>query len=78
MEFIRRARAIDKKDVELIFTQATVEALANKPADAVRTLHEALSAGYPIKDMESSPDFANLSSRPDFQALLKEFSKPAQ
>jgi serine/threonine-protein kinase len=75
MEFIRRARAIDKKDVELIFTQATVESLANKPSDAVRTLREALSAGYPVKDMESSPDFANLSSRPDFQALIKEFSK---
>ncbi len=76
MEFIQRARAIDKKDVELMFTQATVEALANKPADAVRTLHEALSAGYPIKDVQSSPDFASLSSRPDFQALLQEFSKP--
>jgi tetratricopeptide (TPR) repeat protein/TolB-like protein/tRNA A-37 threonylcarbamoyl transferase component Bud32 len=76
MEFIQRARGIDKRDVELIFTQATVEALANKPADAMSTLHDALSKGYPAKDVASNPDFAALQNRPDFQALIKQFSQP--
>ena len=76
MDFIRRARAIDSKDVELTFTQATVEALANKPADSLRTLREALQKGYPVKEVESNPDFANLQNNKDFQALLKQFSQP--
>ncbi|MFY9688687.1 MAG: tetratricopeptide repeat protein [Candidatus Acidiferrales bacterium] len=76
MEFIQRARAIDKRDVELIFTQATVEALANKPTDAMATLKDALSKGYPARDVASSPDFASLQNRPDFQALIKQYSQP--
>jgi eukaryotic-like serine/threonine-protein kinase len=79
LEFIKRARALDKRDVELIFTQATVEAIANKPTDAMATLREALSKGYPAKDVESNPDFDSLRSRPDFQALIKQFSnQPAR
>jgi tetratricopeptide (TPR) repeat protein len=79
LEFIKRARAIDKRDVELIFTQATVEALANKPTDAMATLRDALNKGYPAKDVESNPDFDSLRSRPDFQALIKQFSnQPAR
>ena len=77
MDFIRRARAIDSKDVELTFTQATVEALANKPADSLRTLREALQKGYPVREVESDPDFASLQNNKDFQALLKQFSQPA-
>jgi tetratricopeptide (TPR) repeat protein len=38
MEFIQRARGIDKKDVGLIYVQATVENLAGKQSEALRTL----------------------------------------
>jgi tetratricopeptide (TPR) repeat protein/tRNA A-37 threonylcarbamoyl transferase component Bud32 len=75
MEFIQRARAIDSKDLELLHTQATVENLAGKPADALKTLRIALSQGYPAKDVVDDPEFDNLKSRPDFQSLIKEFSK---
>jgi len=74
IDFIQRARAIDKKDVELIHTQAIVENLGGKPADAVRTLREALSNGYPLKEVEEDPELQNLNDRPDFQALLKEYA----
>jgi serine/threonine protein kinase/tetratricopeptide (TPR) repeat protein len=72
MQFIKRARAIDSKDVELIVTQATVETLANKADDAVRTLREALNKGYAVKEVEANPDFESLQKRPDFQALIKQ------
>jgi hypothetical protein len=75
MEFIKRARDIDKKDVELIYAEATVEMLAKKPADALRTLREAVSQGYPIKQVLDDPEFAELSKTPEFQALVKEYSK---
>lgn len=78
MEFVQRARAIDKRDVELIFTQATVEALANKPADAMTTLREALSKGYPARDVASNPDFAALQNRPDYQALMKQYANQSK
>jgi tetratricopeptide (TPR) repeat protein len=77
-EFIRRARSIDKEDVELIFSQATVENLANRPSDSVRTLRDAMSKGYPVQEVESNPDFDNLKRQPEFQALIKEFNQPAK
>jgi tetratricopeptide (TPR) repeat protein len=77
-EFIQRARAIDKEDVELIFSQATVENLGNNSSDSIRTLRYALSKGYPVKDLESDPVFDNLKNRPEFQALIKEFNQPAK
>jgi eukaryotic-like serine/threonine-protein kinase len=75
MTFIKRARAIDSKDVQLIVKQATVENLANKPADAIRDLREALSKGYAAKDIMESREFENLQSKPEFQALIKEYSQ---
>jgi serine/threonine protein kinase/Flp pilus assembly protein TadD len=74
MDFIQRARAIDKRDVALLYNQAIVENLAGKPAEAVATLREALSKGYSANGAEKDPEFQNLQSRPDFQALIKEFA----
>ena len=78
MDFVKRARAIDKRDVELIFTQATVEALANKPTEAMATLREALSKGYPARDVQSNPDFAALQNRPDYQTLIKQYASQSK
>jgi tetratricopeptide (TPR) repeat protein len=77
MEFIQRARAIDTKDVSLIYIQATVENLSGKTADALRSLREAFSKGFPVKDAQSDPEFANLQNLPDFQTLVKQFSSPS-
>ncbi len=76
-EFIQRARKIDEKDVELIYAEATVEILANKPADAIRSLRAAFTNGYPVQQAALDPEFAKLKTSPEFQALVKEFSKPS-
>ena len=76
-EFIQRARKIDEKDVELMYAEATVAILANKPSDAIRSLRAAFSNGYPVKQAEQDPEFAKLKTTPEFQALVKEFSKPS-
>jgi serine/threonine protein kinase/tetratricopeptide (TPR) repeat protein len=78
MEFIQRARGIDKKDVGLIYAQATVENLAGKTTDALRTLREAFSKGYSVKDAEADPELTNLQNLPEFQAMVKQFSSPAK
>lgn len=78
MEFIRRARGIDQTDVGLIYAQATIENLANRPSDSLRTLGEALSKGYPAQEVQADPDFANFRSQPEFQALLRKFTKASR
>jgi tetratricopeptide (TPR) repeat protein len=74
MDFIRRARAIDGSDVELLYIQATVENLSNRPADTLRDLQQAFSEGYPAKEADSDPEFGNLRERSEFTAMLKRFN----
>jgi tetratricopeptide (TPR) repeat protein/TolB-like protein/tRNA A-37 threonylcarbamoyl transferase component Bud32 len=75
LEYIQRAREIDKKDVSLIYYQATVETLANKPQDAIKTLREAFSNGYSVKEALADPELASLQNVPEFQALIKQYRK---
>jgi hypothetical protein len=77
MDFITRARTIDKSDVELIYIQAVIENLANQQGDALSTLHEALSKGYPVGEAEDDPELANLQNRPEFKSMQKEFATTA-
>jgi tetratricopeptide (TPR) repeat protein/TolB-like protein len=73
-EFVRRARAIDPQDTNLIYTSAIVKTLGNKPADAVKDLGLALQKGYSAKEAAAEPEFAGLHGRPDYQALLKRYA----
>jgi tetratricopeptide (TPR) repeat protein/TolB-like protein/tRNA A-37 threonylcarbamoyl transferase component Bud32 len=75
MEYIQRAREIDKKDVSLMYCQATVETLASKPQDAIKTLREAFSNGYSVKEAVADPELAALQKLPEFQALIKQYGK---
>jgi serine/threonine protein kinase/tetratricopeptide (TPR) repeat protein len=77
LDYIHRARGIDKKDLELIYGQATVENLVGRQADALQTLREAFSKGYPVKNAQADPEFANLQNRPEFQALVKQYGQAA-
>jgi tetratricopeptide (TPR) repeat protein/TolB-like protein len=76
MDFIQKARAIDKKDVGLIYVQGEVENLAGKSPEALRTLREAFSKGYPVKDALADPELANLQNNPEFQAMIKQYGTP--
>jgi len=73
MEFIHRARSIDRDNVELIYMQALVENLANHAAEALRDLQLALSKGYPAKDAEADPEFGNLHGRSEYGAMMKKY-----
>ena len=78
MEFIQRARGIDQKDVELVYAEATVELLAGKQSDALRSLREAFSKGFSVKQAQQDPEFKKLKDTPEFQAMVKEFGKPSK
>ncbi len=76
LNFIRHARAINKEDVDLIYTEAVVEALANHPDNSLKLLREAFKRGYAVQEAKSDPELDRLRSQPEFEKLLAEFSKP--
>jgi hypothetical protein len=75
LNFIQRARSINKEDVRLVYTAAVVEALANHPDNALRLLREAFKRGYSAQEATSDPELDSLRSRPEFEKLLEEFKK---
>ena len=74
-DFVKKARAIDRQDVYLIYIDAVVDTIAGKQADAVKELSTALEKGFSVNDVEVEPEFAPLTSRSDFQALIRKFSQ---
>jgi eukaryotic-like serine/threonine-protein kinase len=75
MQFIARARAIDKQDVELIYIQAVVENLAGKQAEAIQRIRQALDKGYPVREVREDPEIANMRANPEFEALIGRYAR---
>jgi serine/threonine-protein kinase len=73
MQFIRRARAIDPNNIQFIYDEAQVQALANHRAEALRALREAFQKGYSPEEARNDPELKSLEG-PEFEKLLKEFS----
>jgi eukaryotic-like serine/threonine-protein kinase len=74
-DFIRRARAINPSDVNLMYEEAVVYAVANSPDRACKALREALRNGYALQDAVNDPELATLQGNPEFSKLMKEFNK---
>jgi serine/threonine protein kinase/Flp pilus assembly protein TadD len=75
LQYIRQARAIDRADVQLIYWEAQVDALTNKPADALRMLREAFEKGYSPDEALNDPDMGKLQGLPEFSKLVNEYKK---
>ena len=73
--FIRRARAIDGNNVEYIYNEAVVYALAGKKDEALNALHAAFGRGYGMDDALVNPDLSMLQNLPAFRQLLAEFAR---
>jgi len=73
-DFVKKARAIDRSNVYLIYIAAVVDTIATQPADAVKELTMALEKGFSPADVTVEPEFAPLESRPDFQSMMKRFA----
>jgi eukaryotic-like serine/threonine-protein kinase len=74
VEFMRRARAINAADVNLIYTEAVVYALANRPDDALKSLRVAFQKGYSVQEAQNDPELATLQGRKEFGQLVAEFA----
>jgi serine/threonine protein kinase/tetratricopeptide (TPR) repeat protein len=73
--FIHRARAIDPNGVELIYDEATVEALAGHQQQALRALQEAIQKGYSSEEANNDPELGSLHSLPEYEILVKKSKK---
>ena len=68
--FINRARAIDKKNVNYMYDQAKVFALGGRSKEALKSLKEALDNHYPCQTVSEDLDLESLHNTADFKALV--------
>jgi serine/threonine-protein kinase len=71
LQYIRRARSIDEKDLSLMYNSAIVNTIGGRPADALKDLKEAVKKGYPVGQIKDDPDFQALANNAEFAALIK-------
>ncbi|MGD0303236.1 MAG: tetratricopeptide repeat protein [Candidatus Acidiferrales bacterium] len=72
--FIARARAQDKKDVNLAYTEVQINALNGKSSQAMTLLEAVLADHYPAESAAVDPDLESLHSNPEFDKLIKKYS----
>lgn len=75
LQYIRQARAISPSDVQLIYWEAQVDALTNRPEEALKTLREAFQKGYSSQEALNDPDLGKLQSLPEFLKLVNQYKK---
>ena len=73
LEFIQRARAVDPNDMSFLYKEAEINTLANRIPEALESLRQALSKGYPVREAFSDPDLNALRQRPEFRPMIKPF-----
>jgi tetratricopeptide (TPR) repeat protein/TolB-like protein len=76
-QFIGRGRAIDQKSTELMYEEATVQALAGQTKDALTSLEEALRSGYSLDIANNDPELKKLRDTPEFARLSAALQKAA-
>ena len=75
LEFIRRARSINKDETALMYKEALVFALTGKPDEALNALRQTLTHGYSVQEAKNDPELTSLRTRPEFGQLLAEFER---
>jgi serine/threonine protein kinase/Tfp pilus assembly protein PilF len=73
--FIRRARAIDKNNVNYVYAEAQIDAVLGKTAEALQALQESFEKHYPAEYTIYDPDLDNIRNYPEFKRLIDAYSK---
>ena len=59
--------------MSFLYREAQINTLANRMPEALQSLKEALSKGYPVREAFSDPDLSALRQRPEFRPMVKAF-----
>jgi len=78
LQFVHRARAIDPSNIEFIYNEAEVRTLAGQVPDALKALREAFEKGYSPQEARNDPELGPLQNLPEFDRLLREFTRAAK
>ncbi|MGA7840421.1 MAG: hypothetical protein WCA34_05860, partial [Candidatus Acidiferrales bacterium] len=73
--FIQRARAQRADDVDILYKEACINAIIGKPSRALTLLQDALEKHYPAEYASADPDLDSLHNNPEFDSLIKKYSK---
>jgi eukaryotic-like serine/threonine-protein kinase len=73
--YIRQARAMDSSDVQLIYSEAQVYAVAGKQEQALKALREACQKGFSLEEAANDPELSKLKGLPEFAKLNSEFNR---
>jgi len=71
LQYIRKARALDSKDNDLMYKEATIHALGGRTTEALTSLAEAIRNGYSLDEAKSDPELKDLRRSPEFDKLSK-------
>jgi tetratricopeptide (TPR) repeat protein len=78
LQFIKRARAVDRSDPDLLYAEAVVHGLGGRESEALRSLEEAFKAGYSTREAESDPELASIVSSREFKSIAQRHSGPSR
>jgi len=73
ISFVDRARAINPHDVQAVYDEATVRALAGYTAGALAALQEAFVKGYSAAQAANDPELSTLKGNPEFSRLIAKY-----
>ncbi len=73
--FLQRARSSDPSLVDLHYAAALIDVATKRPEEAVAEIRKALQQGYAVTNIDTDPEFGSLRDRPDYQALLAQYSE---
>jgi serine/threonine protein kinase/Flp pilus assembly protein TadD len=71
LEFIHRARTLQPDAIQLLDVEAIVNALANRPKEALEAVRAALAKGYSAEEFRNEPELRSLHSLPEFQLSVQ-------
>lgn len=77
LEYIHKARAIDPNNVDYVYGEAVVDALAGRQQDALKTLREAFEKGYSTEQAKNDPELKILQGNAEFNKLVSQSSRKA-
>lgn len=63
------------QDPTVLYSAAVVHNLGGQPQAALAWLDKAAQRGYPLRQIQSDPEFRNLQHQPEFQRLVKALSQ---
>jgi len=75
LNFIQHARSIEPENVSMLYSQAVVYCLADRKTESLKSLEAALQKGYSLEEAKNDPELGELQKLPQFEALVKKFTK---